>query len=150
MFLVSVLPSGWAAYPGTNIPNGVFQGPLVMDGDACLRACASLAICFGFDFNANNGGCWLHNAARKCNTLNSAPVVYHAIKLPICSKSTSLSCGTYVITQFWHHWGKMTAIFQTIFFSAFNEWKCMKMHWYLFPLSLILRVQLTTFQHLFR
>ena len=86
MFLILVLPSRWAAYPGTNIPGGIFQR-VVPNGNFCLQLCAASATCQAFDFNANNGGCWFHTAAQKCNALNSAPAVYHAKKLEVCRKS---------------------------------------------------------------
>jgi len=88
----TVLPSGWAVYPGFNIVNGGFNS-VQTSGDACLNACAALATCTAFDYNANNGGCWFHPntspVTNKCDTLSSAPAVYHAKKVPICTVDTA-------------------------------------------------------------
>ena len=82
---MTVLPSTWLAYPGTNVDGATFQGD-GLTGDDCFDLCLADATCVAVDFNSGDGSCWFHTTVSQCDILNAMNAVYHAQKPPQCSE----------------------------------------------------------------
>ncbi|ELU09921.1 hypothetical protein CAPTEDRAFT_224151 [Capitella teleta] len=81
----TVLPTGFLAYPGMQVDNGILTGGQMMTGDECVTLCQNDATCVSVDFNSGDGTCWFHTTATQCDPLNAVNEVYHMQKAPQCA-----------------------------------------------------------------